>query len=371
MNKDLKILFKWEIKISIEFDSKSTNSTPLENLNNKQYHHKFSHQKYIHSYSHSNKNYIKEKNETPINNFSIEEILNNPKYKKYLNDINSFDIIKIEENLHNFFYPLSSFFEKKNSLSLSSSNTNDISEDEENIDLKFYRNSNELRNNYYEKLLNKNILISNNFKKNYNSIFLFDWDDTLFPTSYLSVNGIYNGSLIKLTKKEFQNIKRLEIYVREILSMSIERGKVFIVTNSSKGWVEASCKKYYNSILPLLNKIKIISCREIFDGKLPIKSNLWKLLIFNYIINLFDHSLLTNIICIGDNNNEIEAGKSLNKYFNDNNCFVKTILFRKEPNLEEMNKQLLLVSSQFIKIYSKTKNINIKVEKKKRENLID
>ena len=30
---------------SIEFDSKSTNSTPLENLNNKQYHHKFSHQK--------------------------------------------------------------------------------------------------------------------------------------------------------------------------------------------------------------------------------------------------------------------------------------------------------------------------------------
>ena len=47
---------------SIEFDSKSTNSTPLENLNNKQYHHKFSHQKYIHSYSHSKKNYIKEKN---------------------------------------------------------------------------------------------------------------------------------------------------------------------------------------------------------------------------------------------------------------------------------------------------------------------
>ena len=355
---------------SFEFDSKSINSTPLKN-SNKQYHHNFTNQKYIHSYSHSNQNYKNEKNETSNNNFSIEEILNNPKYKIYFNDINSIDLIKIEENLHNFFYPLSSFFEKTNSISLSSSNTNDISQEEENIDLQFYRNSNELRNNYYEKLVSKKILTSNNIKKNYNTIFLFDWDDTLFPTSYLSVNGIYNGSLIKLTKMEIQNIKLLEIYVREILSMSIERGKVFIVTNSSNGWVEASCKQYYKSILPLLNKIKIISCRQIFDGKLPVKSNLWKLLTFNYIIHSFDHSLLTNIICIGDNDNEIEAGKSLNKYFNNNNCFIKTILFRKEPNLNEMNKQLLLVSNQFLKIYSRTKNINIKVEKKKREQLFD
>ncbi len=44
-----------------------------------------------------------------------------------------------------------------------------------------------------------------------------------------------------------------------------------------------------------------------------------KLLTFNYMNNNFEHSLLTNIICIVDNNNEFEAGKSLNNYFSNNN----------------------------------------------------
>ena len=345
---------------SIEYDNKSNYSSPLET---KQYHHNFSKKNYTHSYSHSIK-----KEESSINYCSLPDILNNPIYNKYLKDISTSQLFEIEDNLKNFFYPFSSF-EKINSNSFSSSNTNDISQEEENIDFKFYRNSNELRNNYYDKLVSKKIL--NSKKTNNNNIFLFDWDDTLFPTSYLSVNGIYNGSLIKLSKREIQNINLAGIYVKEILSQAIERGKVFIVTNSSKGWVEASCKKYYNNIIPLLDKITIISCREIFDGKLPVKSNLWKLLAFNYIIKHFDHSLLTNIICIGDNNNEIEAGKSLSQYFNNNNCFIKTILFRKEPSLDEINKQLLLVSTQFIKIFSMTKNISIQVEKKKREKILD
>ena len=71
--------------------------------------------------------------------------------------------------------------------------------------------------------------------------------------------------------------------------------------------------------------------------------------------------LVTNIICIGDSLFEMEAGRILASRFTE--AFVKTIKFREAPKLDELIKQLKLVSLQFSSIYSSIKNLTIRVEK--------
>ena len=74
---------------------------------------------------------------------------------------------------------------------------------------------------------------------------------------------------------------------------------------------------------------------------------------------------VTNIICIGDSLLEIEAGRILASKFNK--AFIKTIKFRETPKLDELLKQLKLVSQKFGSIYSSIKNLTIRIEKKKNE----
>ncbi len=51
-------------------------------------------------------------------------------------------------------------------------------------ELVFGRSGEDLRRSYLAKLISKNIWNPNDKEKKHNSIFIFDWDDTLLPTSY-------------------------------------------------------------------------------------------------------------------------------------------------------------------------------------------
>ena len=90
---------------------------------------------------------------------------------------------------------------------------------------------------------------------------------------------------------------------------------------------------------------------------------MWKIKTFNDIKEKFsvENYRLTNIICIGDDNSEIIAAKSLSKKFD--NCLIKTIKLRESPELKELIKQLILVSEQILRIYSYPKSLTIHVSK--------
>ena len=225
----------------------------------------------------------------------------------------------------------------------------------------FSRNE-EIRNTYLKKLINKNILSQKN--KTHNTLFIFDWDDTLLCTSYLSPGGYFNENK-KLNKKEQYKISISEEYVYQILSKSLEKGEVYIITNSGPGWVEFSCNKFYPKVFPLLNVITIISARGLYERQYPGDTKLWKLLAFKNIANDFNKELITNIICVGDNIIEIEAGHTLSEKFNK--AYIKTVKFREKSKIEELNKELKLICQQFNEIYSTVKNLKIRVEKRKKD----
>ena len=212
-------------------------------------------------------------------------------------------------------------------------------------------------NNLFSKL---NFEQNKNSKK-INSIIFLDWDDTLFCTNIIMKYG-YDLEINKYPKNILIEISFLEIYVLNFLEKVIKKGDVYIISNSLIGWIEYCCQRFYPNVLPLLKKIKIFYSKINYKKKHPKCGLMWKRECFNEIANEYNLDLPSNIISIGDNFGELEAGRDLEKKFK--NSFIKTIKFKKDPTIEDLIYQLSIVNEQFDYLCETCKNWNVFCEKK-------
>jgi hypothetical protein len=222
-----------------------------------------------------------------------------------------------------------------------------------------------IRQSYFTRLICSDTWVPYLKKKSHNTIIIFDWDDTLLCTTFLTPNGIFYDN-IKIDKKDLDKITKLESLTYEILKTSIECGDTFIITNAAPGWVEYSTKRFYPKVFPLLSKLNILSARGEFEKKFPRDSRQWKILTFLRLLKIVDINLITNFICLGDSVIEMEAAHIFASRFSK--IYIKTVKFREYPSPEELYKQLHLISNQFYTIYSTVKNLTIKVERKNKPN---
>lgn len=241
------------------------------------------------------------------------------------------------------------------------SNRNPINLNNYDYELKYVKNGEEIRRSYIAKLIYKKVWQPSKKEKDHNSLILFDWDDTLLCTSFLTPNGLFNEDII-LSDKDHEKLAKLEFSVLRLLTAAIGKGDTYIITNAAPGWVEYSAERFYPSVKKVLEKITIISARGEYESKYPGDSRMWKIQAFLNMQKLFNYNLVTNIICLGDSFIEMEAAHVLASKFTQ--AFIKTIKFRESPKPEELNKQLSLVADQFPIIYSTIKNLTIRVEKK-------
>jgi len=204
------------------------------------------------------------------------------------------------------------------------------------------------------------------------NIFIIDWDDTLFPTNWVTKNNIditvsdsYNK--YKLFFIELDNI------LSNVINSLNKLGNVFIVSNASLTWIK-NCL----SILPYTNKlinafgINVISARDNFFTKNlsgfdseRVSIIEWKIACFQDILisildNItakFNEKNYLNIISIGDANYEYVALMNLNKFFIINkidiNYLLKNIKFIEKPEFNIVIEQLITLR----------KNIQIIVDK--------
>ena len=231
-----------------------------------------------------------------------------------------------------------------------------------NFNLSIDKNENS-RKSFYQKLVCKNLININKEEIKNNTLFIFDWDDTLFFTTHL--NPSKNNIFFYENEIEKKMVKVIESYVDDILNKALNKGTVLIITNSSEGWLEACVKFYYPDLIPILKNVYIISSRELYQEQYPKEPITWKIKTFNDLTKIFnfEQSLITNIVCFGDDNNEIIAAQKLGE--NINNCLIKTIKFLDKPNLKDMLKQLILINEQILRIYNYPKSLTIQIGKKK------
>jgi hypothetical protein len=134
---------------------------------------------------------------------------------------------------------------------------------------------------------------------------VFDWDDTLLASTYLSAKGhSLSSDLSDMTIIDREMLKRLEDGVVELLNIALNiNDRVYIITNAQKGWVELSSQKYMPKVHDMLNQLTIISARDLYDIETD-EHVLWKVNTFNQI---FTNQYFSHIISIGDSPHEREA----------------------------------------------------------------
>ena len=174
-----------------------------------------------------------------------EEEMNNQNYKE-INKINNSIITK---NMKIIFIDSKKLdkYHKDNNNNTEDENSTNIDSRTSSLtaldyELNFYKSRNEIRQSYISKLIAMKVMNPNMKPKQHNSIIIFDWDDTLLPTSFLTPGGVYNEEMVLSDecKGKFEKIEQL---VFLILNDALEKGNVYIITNSGKGWVEYSAKK--------------------------------------------------------------------------------------------------------------------------------
>ena len=131
-------------------------------------------------------------------------------------------------------------------------------------ELNIYRKGNDIRQNYVQRLILSKMSMPNLKLKKFNSIIIFEWDDTLFPTSFLTPSRIFDENM-NLNNNDKNILLKLEQAALKILTKSVEEGDVFIITNAINGWVENSAHRFYPNISQILDKIKIIYAKEEYE----------------------------------------------------------------------------------------------------------
>lgn len=194
---------------------------------------------------------------------------------------------------------------------------------------------------------------------NKSTLIILDWDDTLFPTSWITKNNIEIQSI-----KNSPNIAyftKIDVALYKLLKLMLKCGDIYIITNALLNWIVIS-----SSILPktceLLksSEIKIISARGEYQAKYDNPMD-WKKMAFERELNMImKNKLINNVISIGDA--EYEYNALINLYRDDekNYKLLKSVKFIRYPNNYQLLDQILVLTNAIVDICMKTKHLDLK-----------
>ena len=107
---------------------------------------------------------------------------------------------------------------------------------------------------------------------------LSQWDDTLLPSSFLSSRGLRLDSDPARVKEMEPQLTEISHSIVAVLSLALQYGPVTVVTNAETGWVQLSCQKFIPLVLPMLNKLTILSARSTYEAMFPDSPLKWSVL---------------------------------------------------------------------------------------------
>jgi len=178
------------------------------------------------------------------------------------------------------------------------------------------------------------------------TLMIFDWDDTLLPSTYIQQQGLKLTDDSQPTPEQWEHLKEISLGSAISLRAARRRGRVVLVTNAERGWVELSCRKFSPWLLPLLDGLKVLSARSEYEHRGVTSPFEWKYLAFESEINnwnsLISADAITNIISIGDAGHERQALMRAAKGVP--NCLAKSVKLVERPGVSQLRKQHELLS---------------------------
>ncbi len=186
-----------------------------------------------------------------------------------------------------------------------------------------------------------------------NSLVILDWDNTLFPSTWVTQNYI-NLNDNNMRNKYLDTFSELDNLIATLLQLILEYSKVIIITNALPIWVKIS-----SSVLPktsyLLKNIRVISARKNFQ-QVSSDGTEWKKLAFIAEVEKeLDIKNKQNIISIGDASYEYNA--LINLY--NKNRILKSMKFLEEPTQDLLKDQIELLIDNIKNIITYNKHLDL------------
>jgi len=185
---------------------------------------------------------------------------------------------------------------------------------------------------------------------------VFDWDDTLIPSTYLAQKGYRLDGLHAPDPAVEERLRVLEESVCRTIDIALSYGRVHIVTNAEEGWVQMSAAKFMPRVVPWLAKVTITSARSTYEEEHPAKPLHWKVCAMEARLreSFEEPHSVKNILSLGDSHVEREAVKIAAQIISDPSSGLRTksIKFTERPSVEQLNRQLELVHSCFASLQS-------------------
>jgi hypothetical protein len=180
---------------------------------------------------------------------------------------------------------------------------------------------------------------------------IFDWDDTLLPTSHLQEGWVP-------TREELSDLEAIGI---QLLEKGLTYGRTFIITNAVQGWVEHSAGMYYPRLASdVLSRVEIISARTDHEASYPGDHNQWKVLAFLEVKRAMRQDIITNLLSIGDSQSEMHAVHAMAEGYTE--ALVKTVKLCEQPTAQQLLKQIELVLTNFDNVATGAKDMSVSLQ---------
>mmetsp|Transcript_128977 Transcript_128977/g.223797 ORF Transcript_128977/g.223797 Transcript_128977/m.223797 type:complete len:381 (-) Transcript_128977:218-1360(-) len=196
------------------------------------------------------------------------------------------------------------------------------------------------------------------------TILIFDWDDTVLPSSWVAGQGLRLDDDSKLSGWHREQLSEVAQAAGETLRLAKQLGTVVLVTNAERGWIELSCQKFMPTLYPALESVKLLSARTTYESP-ELNSPLdWKLCAFeSEITRVFGQDVISdlemrkNVLSLGDSVHEREA--LLRATAPLPNCRSKSLKFVERPDISQICKQHSLITSCFDRIVHHDGNLDL------------
>jgi outer membrane biosynthesis protein TonB len=192
------------------------------------------------------------------------------------------------------------------------------------------------------------------------NVIIFDWDDTLLASSFLSAKGYRLDSADRHHEVDAQ-LKELEQSVVSVLSLAMSYGPTHIITNAESGWVQLSAQKFIPSVVPLLSKVTVHSARSTYESMFPENPLKWKYYAFQEKLasTFAEAKSEKHVVSFGDSHVEREAVRAVTKGLL--NTRTKSVKFAERPSMEQLRRQLDLVTNCFHYILSHDGDLDLQL----------
>lgn len=197
-----------------------------------------------------------------------------------------------------------------------------------------------------------------------NNITIIDWDDTLFPTNWVSKNNVDMNNKDQISSYSVYFLELDKTISNFLLNLSKDT-KIYIITNANITWINLCLKSLpKTSQIIKENNIEIISARD-RNANYNISPNEWKIYTFQdvFLDTLSNNNdELYNIMSIGDAMYEYNAllvlGNKLSSRGVNNN--LKSIKLKEKPEFDLIIEQMILIDKNIDKLVKINDFIDVK-----------